>query len=317
MNLDLLEKVIPPVGTFITLFRAPADIAYSTVNYNVVNLSDQVASVRVAIVDRDTPSKYDYVDYDIKLDKTGDFIEKHSLILSPLENLIVYTDTNLVCFRVTGINTSILSPFILNTDNMYSNFGIWESTLIIPISFQNLIGQSPIIKIANNSNFNNETDANIRTITGVDGVTKVYVVLPSEGTFYIRATNDNKLYSNILVIPVVKPNNYIPVVSNGTSVSTLPTQVNLAIDTEVNYRVTVTNQEYEYLSLNSKKPITKVYISDSATFDTIYQTQLSNYDLNNPDNYYIKISSGQTYYVKAVTTVNNTDYVSAIYQLIS
>ncbi len=312
MSSGLLNKGIPKVFSYFKMYTVPNDLAYAILNINCLNLSSTNARIRLAVTTNPTlPPLSDFIDYDLKLDAVGGNLVKSDLVLSPGESFISYSDTDLVAFRLTGVEVSTSAPYF----ELTNGFGL---PIINPIVISNP-PQAVNITVLNNlsadkyfqASFSPDFSGLLYIVNAYqdlgNNTTNVNVNLSQTGTYYFRTSNDNVHWSPTLAINTIVQTNYNPVIAP-VDLSTYIPGTGYMLNqggsvTDYNYAIHVENQAISLVNIFIQFPTTIILISNDINFQDTTTTVNNNYNNLDINTYFFNLVPGLTYYIKCINAM--------------
>ncbi len=327
MKHSIVVKRTPVPNQYTTLYTVPVNVLYATVSINMVNLVNENAGVHIAITKTTIPLKTDFVDYKLPLESLGGQLCRQGFVLSAGESVVVLSDHPQTIFRLTGVVLSVDIPELLDynyfpndANARFKQFYMYNS--ISGVSFgvkaKNLSSALPPVQFSKNENF--LTLENVKTtLVNYDTNSSTIDIKPvflTTGLYYMRISNDGQAWSNTLSFDIVAPPVKTPTISALPNCDLVPDGVmlNSGPAAGVNAGFILTGYNYLYVAVDFGFLLTTVYVSSDINFSTNVSI-ISDYDINNPSHYYLKLEQGKTYYIKAVDIGESTEYVSNIFTL--
>lgn len=328
MKHSIVVKKTPLPNKFTVLYTTPIDVLYATVSINILNLVNEDAGVYIAITKTIVPLEFDYIDYKLPIKSLGGQICREGFILSAGEQVVVMSDQPLTIFRLTGIVETVDTASLLEY-NYYPNdpskriniFYMYSADegVDFNIKAKGLVSINPIIQVSKTPDFTTLENININALNynSMDGTSDIRPFFTEVGDYYIRISNDNQSWSNIVNIDIQPPPTTKPSISalpncdlpaNGVMLNTGPA-------TDVNAGFILTTYNFFYIAIDAYAPLTQVLISTSPTFDPDNTTITSDYDINDSSKYYLKLDPTKTYYVKAFDISNGEAIESDVFTL--
>lgn len=103
MSVGLLGKGSPLQNQNLTLYTAPINIGYTTLDITCVNMGASTSRINIAITT--TPYNIDmkdYIEYKLEL-APGDNFDVVAMTISSGETVVVFSDNKDCVFRVSGV----------------------------------------------------------------------------------------------------------------------------------------------------------------------------------------------------------------------
>ena len=93
----VLQANVPLVS-----YKLPLNVSVESVSFNILNPTNEVAKVRVAISMSDVPAEEDFIEGPLKFDGEGSVLMREGHLISPGERLIFISDKTGLTVRVWG-----------------------------------------------------------------------------------------------------------------------------------------------------------------------------------------------------------------------
>lgn len=93
-------------STNTVVYKVPVTAAFSTINILILNPTAADIVIRIALSETVTPQAKDYIEYNTILIPSG-VLERTSIICSPNENVIIFSNISGAVVRINGLEESL------------------------------------------------------------------------------------------------------------------------------------------------------------------------------------------------------------------